>query len=48
MIEKRHNIFRKGDNHAMATNETPRKIKKNMPDSIPIMVLGRLAFKQFF
>ena len=31
---------------SMAANEAPRKIKRNMPDPIPVMLLGRLAIDQ--
>lgn len=31
---------------SMAANEAPRKIKRNIPDPIPVMILGRLAIDQ--
>jgi len=31
---------------AIAANQAPGKIKRNMPDPIPVMVLGRLAIDQ--
>ena len=31
---------------SIAANEAPRKIKRNMPDPIPVMILGRLAIDQ--
>ncbi len=33
---------------SIASNEAPRKIKRNMPDPIPAMVLGRLAVDQAY
>jgi len=32
----------------VAATEAPRKVKRNMPDPIPVMILGRLAIDQTF